>query len=226
MASDLEITGATPASGLVAADHRPARVRLLADTLRRTHIAVPIVRLDARGPLPFVAGFDAVLVDAPCSGLGTLSRDPDLKWTRTADQLEGLAADQHRMLRAAAAAVRPGGRLIYATCSSEPEENVDVVEKFLGDDGSFRPRACRGTRGTAGHDRRPGVPDDAAPSRWARRVLRREVGPAERHVGTLFLIQCPPEGPYRATTPSPSLISSARACGVPADCSCWRSRWS
>ncbi len=127
MASDLGLTSATPAPGLVAADHRPARVRLLAETLRRTHLPVPIVRLDARGPLPFVAGFDAVLVDAPCSGLGTLSRDPDLKWSRTADQLEGLAADQRRMLRAAADAVRPGGRLIYATCSSEPEENIDVV---------------------------------------------------------------------------------------------------
>jgi 16S rRNA (cytosine967-C5)-methyltransferase len=137
MASDLEIASATPAHGLVAADHRPARLRLLADTLRRSHLAVPIVRLDARGPLPFVDGFDAVLVDAPCSGLGTLSRDPDLKWTRTADQLAGLAADQLRMLRAAAGAVRRGGRLIYATCSSEPEENADVVEKFLGNDGRF-----------------------------------------------------------------------------------------
>ena len=137
MASDLGLGSTTPQSGLVAADHRPARVRLLAETLRRSHVAVPIVRLDALRPLPFIAGFDAVLVDAPCSGLGTLSRDPDLKWSRTADQLEGLAADQRRMLRAAAESVRPGARLIYATCSSEPEENIDVVSRFLREDERF-----------------------------------------------------------------------------------------
>ena len=137
MASDLGLTNATPMPGLIAADHRPARVRLLAETLQRAHVPVPIVRLDARGPLPFAAEFDAVLVDAPCSGLGTLSRDPDLKWSRTASQLHGLAADQRRMLRAAADAVRPGGRLIYATCSSEPEENIDVVTEFLGEDRRF-----------------------------------------------------------------------------------------
>jgi 16S rRNA (cytosine967-C5)-methyltransferase len=137
MASDLGLTSATPRHGLVAADHRPARVRLLTETLRRTQLPVPIVRLDARGPLPFVAAFDAVLLDAPCSGLGTLSRDPDLKWSRTADQLDGLAAEQRQMLQASAEAVRPGGRLIYATCSSEPEENIHVVDAFLSEDPRF-----------------------------------------------------------------------------------------
>jgi 16S rRNA (cytosine967-C5)-methyltransferase len=137
MAADLGLTSEAPMLELVAADYRPARVRLLAETLRRAQLPVPVVRLDGRGPLPFVAGFDAVLVDAPCSGLGTLSRDPDLNWSRTASQLGGLAADQRRLLTAAADAVRPGGRLIYATCSSEPEENIDVVNAFLGEDKRF-----------------------------------------------------------------------------------------
>ena len=72
-----------------------------------------------------------VFVDAPCSGLGTLRRDPDIKWRRREDDLRTLAAAQLAMLGNAAAAVAPGGRLIYATCSSEPEENESVVEAFL-----------------------------------------------------------------------------------------------
>jgi 16S rRNA (cytosine967-C5)-methyltransferase len=137
MASDLGLTPGTVAAGLVAADHRSARVRLLADTLRSAQVPVHLVRLDARRPLPFGSTFDAVLVDAPCSGLGTLSRDPDLKWSRSAGQFASLAADQRRMLRAAADAVRPGGRLVYATCSSEPEETSEIVDSFLVEDQRF-----------------------------------------------------------------------------------------
>jgi 16S rRNA (cytosine967-C5)-methyltransferase len=137
MAADMAADETRAAAGLVASDHRAARVRLLADTLRRAGLGVPIVRLDARRPLPFGPVFDAVLVDAPCSGLGTLSRDPDLKWARTPDQLDALAADQRRLIRSAAEAVRPGGRLIYATCSSEPEENLAIVEGFAAEDPRF-----------------------------------------------------------------------------------------
>jgi 16S rRNA (cytosine967-C5)-methyltransferase len=137
IATDLGLTHGTKATGLVAADRRPSRVRLLAETVRAAHIPAHVVMLDARRPLPFGPTFDAVLIDAPCSGLGTLSRDPDLKWSRTAADLPGLAADQHRMLRAAADVVRPGGRMIYATCSSEPEENIEVVDRFLAEDDRF-----------------------------------------------------------------------------------------
>lgn len=115
-----------PAGLVVAADFRPKRVRVLAQ-----QVAGPIVRLDASMPLPFAAVFDHVLLDAPCSGLGTLRRDPDLKWTRRPDDLPALAATQARMLAAAAEVVRPGGVLTYATCSSEREENEDVVNQFL-----------------------------------------------------------------------------------------------
>jgi 16S rRNA (cytosine967-C5)-methyltransferase len=122
---------------LVAADRRPGRVRLLKTSLTRANVAASIVALDATEPLPFGPIFDRVLVDAPCSGLGTLRRDPDIKWTRQAADLARLAATQRQMLGRAADVVRPGGSLIYATCSSEPEENDEVVAAFLSLDPRF-----------------------------------------------------------------------------------------
>jgi len=82
--------------------------------------------------------FDAVLLDAPCSGLGVIRRDPDLKWRRHEESFAGLAQTQLRLLEQAAAVLRPGGRLIYATCSSEPEENDEVVDEFLDRREDFR----------------------------------------------------------------------------------------
>jgi 16S rRNA (cytosine967-C5)-methyltransferase len=78
---------------------------------------------------------DRVLVDAPCSGLGTLRRDPDLKWRRTEPDFPALQLLQRRMLREAAAVLKPGGRLIYSTCSSEPEENEELVREFVAETG-------------------------------------------------------------------------------------------
>lgn len=137
MAEALGRNRAAGARGLFAADHRARRVALLHDTLKRARLDVPIVRLDGTAPLPFDRVFDCILIDAPCSGLGTLRRDPDLKWSRTIDDLAPLAETQLRMLTCAADAVRPGGRLIYATCSSEPEENAEVVDAFLRQDARF-----------------------------------------------------------------------------------------
>jgi 16S rRNA (cytosine967-C5)-methyltransferase len=73
---------------------------------------------------------DRVLVDAPCSNLGVLRRNPDAKWRRQAGDLPALAAIQQSILAAAAPLVRPGGVLVYATCSLEPEENEEVVAEF------------------------------------------------------------------------------------------------
>lgn len=126
------------ASRLVAADRRPARVAILRNTLDRERLPVAVVALDAEQGLPFGPVFDRVLLDAPCSGLGTLRRDPDLKWSRTAEDLPRLAEAQGRMLVQAAAVVRPGGRLVYATCSSEPDENWAVIARFLESDLRFR----------------------------------------------------------------------------------------
>jgi 16S rRNA (cytosine967-C5)-methyltransferase len=116
---------------VVAGDHRPARVALLAETIRRAGVRAAVVALDGERPLPFRATFDRVLLDVPCSGLGVVRRDPDIKWNRTAEDLPAFAAAQRRMIRHAADSVKPGGVLMYATCSSEPEENEQVVHDFL-----------------------------------------------------------------------------------------------
>jgi 16S rRNA (cytosine967-C5)-methyltransferase len=120
-----------PGTLLVAADRRPARVALLSTIVARANHPAVVVALDVAASLPFGPIFDGVLLDAPCSGLGTLRRDPDLKWTRQASDLPAFAAAESRMLAVAADAVRPGGRLVYATCSSEPDENTAVVDAFL-----------------------------------------------------------------------------------------------
>ncbi|MCX6539093.1 MAG: 16S rRNA (cytosine(967)-C(5))-methyltransferase RsmB [Acidobacteria bacterium] len=133
MAADVE-----PGGRLVAADIRPRRIRLLVQTLRATGAhAVHVVAADLLTGGPFGPIFDCVLVDAPCSGLATLRRDPDVKWRRAESDLASFADRQCRMLASAAAAVRPGGRLIYSTCSTEPEENEQVVAAFLASHTDF-----------------------------------------------------------------------------------------
>jgi 16S rRNA (cytosine967-C5)-methyltransferase len=122
------------ASGLVvASDVRPRRMRLLRASVSRLRLdRARLIQIDARAPLPFADGaFDFVLVDAPCSGLGTIRRDPDLRWRRTPDDLPALAAAELHLLTRAARVVARGGCLVYATCSSEPEENDEVVAAFL-----------------------------------------------------------------------------------------------
>ena len=136
---------------LVAADVRGRRVTLLESTLRRTGTTASLVQLDLREPLPFPATFDCILVDAPCSGLGTVRRDPDIKWRRAEQELRPLADVQTKLLGNAAAGVRPGGRLVYATCSSEPEENDQVVDRFLAEQaGRFREAGPEWVRQTSG----------------------------------------------------------------------------
>jgi 16S rRNA (cytosine967-C5)-methyltransferase len=128
----LALRAADDAGLVVAGDRRPRRVRLLRDTLARAGAGrLPIVQHDAAGPLPYRDVFDLVLVDAPCSGLGTLRREPDLKWRRVEAELASMAAVQARMLAHAARVVAPGGVLVYATCSSEPDENDEVADGFL-----------------------------------------------------------------------------------------------
>jgi len=85
---------------------------------------------------------DRVLVDAPCSGLGTLRRNPDLKWRQSPQSVEELKAKQAAILRAAARLLKPGGRLVYATCSLLAEENEEIVNAFLKERAEFRPLDC------------------------------------------------------------------------------------
>jgi 16S rRNA (cytosine967-C5)-methyltransferase len=86
---------------------------------------------DLAAPAPFRRRFTAVLVDAPCSGLGTVRRRPELKWRNHPERLQRLAGLQGRILSTSAEALRGGGSLLYATCSTEPEENEGVVEALL-----------------------------------------------------------------------------------------------
>lgn len=130
---------------LVATDVRERRIGLLRRTLAPAALrSVRIVRADLTRPAPFRDCFDLVLLDAPCSGLGTIRRDPDIRWRRTESDLPRLARTQLEFLERTADTVRPGGRLVYATCSSEPEENDEVVTRFLEGHAEFRlvdPRA-------------------------------------------------------------------------------------
>ena len=124
---------------IVAADVRGRRLDLLSRTVQESGAArVRIVQANARARPPFLDIFDLVLVDAPCSGLGTIRRDPDVRWRRSETDLGPLAEAQRAMVAEAAAVVRPGGRLVYSTCSSEPEENEDVVHAFLAAHPGFR----------------------------------------------------------------------------------------
>jgi len=96
-------------------------------------IGIPLVHLDASKPLPFNRQFDRILADAPCSGTGTLGRNPEIKWRITPDEFERQQARQIEILRNAYDALAPGGTLVYSTCSLEKEENEDVVRAVFGD---------------------------------------------------------------------------------------------
>jgi 16S rRNA (cytosine967-C5)-methyltransferase len=123
------------AKGIVACDRHPHRLRVL-----RQLSAEPfdLVALDAEQSLPFQRKFDRVLVDAPCSGTGTLARNPDLKWRLRPEDLPLLVKRQKRILANALASLAPDGIAVYATCSLEPEENMLVVEAVLAANPGWR----------------------------------------------------------------------------------------
>jgi 16S rRNA (cytosine967-C5)-methyltransferase len=95
--------------------------------------------LNAEAGLPFDDGaFDRVLVDAPCTGTGTLRHNPEIRWRLAPENIDGLASVQSRILSEAARVVRRGGRLVYSTCSVEREENEGVVAGFLRAHAEFK----------------------------------------------------------------------------------------
>ena len=120
------------AAHVTAADASEARIGRVIDTIARLELAnVDAVVADARDGT--LGEFDAVLVDAPCTGTGTFRRHPDARWRLRTSDLAVMAATQRAVLRGAAKCVKPGGLLVYATCSLEPEENDAQVEAFLAD---------------------------------------------------------------------------------------------
>jgi len=126
---------------ILACDLVPAKLDALVRGARRLGVAIVTPRLrDAtrlRGAI--ASGADRVLVDAPCSGLGVIRRRPEIRWRARPEQLPALAARQREILDGAAAAVRPGGRLVFSVCTIEPEEGEAVVSGFLAAHPDFSP---------------------------------------------------------------------------------------
>jgi 16S rRNA (cytosine967-C5)-methyltransferase len=105
----------------IACDLHPRRLAMLRD------LGIPLVAADATQPLPFRHRFDRILLDAPCSGTGTLARNPEIKWRLQPADLKDLHGRQVLLLKHALQALAPGGLLVYSTCSLEREENDDVL---------------------------------------------------------------------------------------------------
>src|SRR5579864_3730332 len=127
-------------AAVIAMELHPHRARLLRKLVPDSQVRVVVGDVRA---MPLGKNFHRILVDAPCSGTGTLARNPEIKWRLTVDDLLRLQAYQLEILSAAMKHVAPGGRLVYSTCSLEPEENEQVIEKALANDGSFTVVNCR-----------------------------------------------------------------------------------
>lgn len=133
---------ASSASWVLAGDPSVRRLALLGPAIERLRGSVsPVYRVAARGEIPPIVEADLVLVDVPCSGTGTFRRHPDGKWRLDPRDPGKLADVQARILQGASRCVRPGGLLIYSTCTLEPEENEDVVSQFLTRNDGFRVEA-------------------------------------------------------------------------------------
>jgi 16S rRNA (cytosine967-C5)-methyltransferase len=130
---------------IVAVDADPRRVRGMTENCERLGVTCVEARVgDARAP-GFGGGFDRVLLDPPCSDLGTLQSRPDVRWRKDAALVDELRSIQRQILEAGAQAVRPGGRLVYATCTISAEENDRQIEAFLDRHGDFEPLDLSGS---------------------------------------------------------------------------------
>lgn len=131
-----QIAGEMQGGLLIACERSSRRLKMMKELLESWKLAGPhvmFVQLDASVDLPLATKFDRILLDAPCSGTGTLARNPEIKWRLEPQNFVGYAARQRRMLRNALSSLAPGGRVVYSTCSLEMEENEEVVENVLND---------------------------------------------------------------------------------------------
>jgi 16S rRNA (cytosine967-C5)-methyltransferase len=121
---------------VIAVDRAPGRLERLRQNLARLHLTAEAVAVDV---MQWRAGpFDAVLLDAPCSSTGTIRRHPDIPWLKRAADIAALATLQRRLLTQASDLTKPGGTLIYCTCSLEPEEGVEIIRNLLDHNPSLR----------------------------------------------------------------------------------------
>jgi 16S rRNA (cytosine967-C5)-methyltransferase len=136
------IVAQAPEAVVVGGDLYQHRLRTMKELAYHQQTSnIDLVVYDATQPLPFTAqSFDRVLLDAPCSGTGTLRQNPEIRWRLRPSDIIELAAKQKRMLAGAAAMVRPGGVLVYSTCSLETEEGEEVVSEFREAHSAFEPR--------------------------------------------------------------------------------------
>ncbi|HZM11963.1 MAG TPA: 16S rRNA (cytosine(967)-C(5))-methyltransferase RsmB [Candidatus Limnocylindrales bacterium] len=134
------IASRNPAAEIVAVELHPHRAELLRRRVRATNVQV--ITADTLH-IPLKGGFDGVLADVPCSGTGTLARNPEIKWRLKPADLGELHSKQVAILRAALQQLTPGGRAVYSTCSLESEENQAVVEEVLQGDSKFTLLNCR-----------------------------------------------------------------------------------
>lgn len=129
------LADANPTSPVLAVELHPHRARLTRKLAPQKNVRV--ISADARY-LPVVGAFDRVLVDVPCSGTGTLGRNPDIKWRLKPEDLADLQLRQVAILESALRQLAPRGRLVYSSCSLEREENQDVIERTLSGNHDFR----------------------------------------------------------------------------------------
>lgn len=122
-----------PQLQLLALDHDAQRLTRVVDNLQRLQLHAEVRCADASQPDSWWDGqtFDRILLDAPCSATGVIRRHPDIKWLRRASDIAALVALQQQILRALWSTLKPGGRLLYATCSVLPEENRQQIEAFV-----------------------------------------------------------------------------------------------
>ena len=121
---------------IVALDRYDSRLKILNKNLIR--LGVTNVKLVEANALNYQDGeFDRVLLDAPCSGLGTISKKPDIKWKRDLNDIRNLTKIQYELLKKAASMVKVGGSIVYSTCTIDPEENFEIVSKFLSEYNGF-----------------------------------------------------------------------------------------
>ena len=125
---------------IIAVDVSGKKIALLQKNCRRldAHNVETRVMDATKADLEFIKTADAVLIDAPCSGFGTLRRHPDIRWNKTLKQVRSLSKIQYNLLKNAAAHIKPGGILVYSTCSIEPMENEEVIQRFLADFPMYR----------------------------------------------------------------------------------------